>query len=681
MKKNKKLTKELLGKILPLTIIALILVSGMNCFLSSETIKDEVQVQMNQALDANSTAMAGEMAKMETATRAFAATVSSYFTDGVLDEKTSYAAMDRVMNSNDLIVAIGIFMEPSFTNDTLTSYYMYDSDGKRQAASFADSINHLEKDWYMEVKNTEAPYYVYTYVDTTIGILMTSYVAPVFDNDGKFVGVVNTDVNMSIVQDMVNNIQVGKTGKAYLISKTDQYLAGVDQEDILSTKISEDTKGFEKVIDTINANEEGTVDAEINGVKSRIFFKQFEGYDWILLLVEPIAEINAPVNRQIAWSVALALVAALISGIMIYTTARGISKPIIKVKDMALAMANGDYTIDPVDSKLRNEVGLMTDALNSMLEANKKEMGAISRNSKTVSSNCDVLQEAVAELDTSFKEINSAIQKISESMMDNSATTEELTASVHDIKETIVGLADTASDSKNMSDEIMKRAKAIGQASHESFDNAMSLSEQFKERLQTSIENSKVVNDIVTMASAISDIAEQINLLALNASIEAARAGEHGRGFAVVATEIGNLAQQTSSTVANIQKTVDDVRKSVDVLSKDSNELIDFISNQVTPDYQSFMDTSAQYENDAESVQNLANYLSSTAGQLEETMVAVAQAINNIALASQDAAEKSTVILENVDQVSGHVDNVGSISEEQQNVSKTLDDVVSNYKL
>ena len=91
----------------------------------------------------------------------------------------------------------------------------------------------------------------------------------------------------------------------------------------------------------------------------------------------------------------------------------------------------------------------------------------------------------------------------------------------------------------------------------------------YSERLQLSIENAKVVESIGEMANVISGIAEQINLLSLNASIEAARAGDAGRGFAVVATEIGKLAGSTSQAVEEIQSTITEVKSAFNGLAND----------------------------------------------------------------------------------------------------------------
>ena len=92
------------------------------------------------------------------------------------------------------------------------------------------------------------------------------------------------------------------------------------------------------------------------------------------------------------------------------------------------------------------------------------------------------------------------------------------------------------------------------------------------------------------MANVISEIADQINLLSLNASIEAARAGEAGKGFAVVASEIGSLATSTAEAVGQIQNTISQVQNAFDSLTKDAQNMLGFVVNDVTPDYSNFVE-------------------------------------------------------------------------------------------
>lgn len=209
----------------------------------------------------------------------------------------------------------------------------------------------------------------------------------------------------------------------------------------------------------------------------------------------------------------------------------------------------------------------------------------------------------------------------------------------------------------------------------------MEKSSEFEKRLTESIEASKVVDDISTMATAISAIADQINLLSLNASIEAARAGDAGKGFAVVANEIGKLASETASTVENIQGMVGKVEVSVRNLADDSRKLILFIEEKVTPDYQDFVSVARQYGSDANSMGELVQYLSTTSNDINSMIIEITKALQSIANASQDATEESSQISENVIEVNGLVENVDQITKEQKVVTSELDSLVKKFNI
>lgn len=678
--KIKKITTKLIATIVPCIMIALIVVSTVCVMISKDALSNEIEDKMNANITAVNSDLNDMMNAVEYATQGLGRSIGSSILLIQTDLSAYTPLLEQYMAENDAICALGIFIDPEYKGyqKPLMNFYVT-QEGDNFTPLDISTTDLTGSDWYVQCKATGEPKYTETYVDTTLGILMCSYVVPMYDAMGNFVGCFNTDIDMSQVQAKIEGIQIGETGRAQLLSTTGQYLTADNPDDVLNEEVNiknEDNKYY-SIQEKILSGEYITV--SLNG--QQVYSERINGYDWILIFTIDSSELSAPVMNMIKVAVTVLLLAMVVCCLVITLISRSIAKPIGIVKEMSELMAQGDFSLDPLQVKTADEVGNMTNALNQMLVSNRNEMLAISSNSETVGQNCTELKAAVVDLKSSFDVIDTSIRGINESMMDNSATTQELSASVQEVKRAVADLADRAKESDVMANEIMERATKIGRETTQSFDNAMNLTGQYEERLRVSIQNSKVVEDIQQMAAAINDIAEQINLLSLNASIEAARAGEAGRGFAVVAGEIGSLANQTSSTVSEIQTTINKVRTSVDTLAKDSHTVIEFINRDITPDYESFVNTVKQYEADAEKIQELASFVFETASKLNETMEDVNSAIHNIAEASQSAAGESSVIIDSVDTVSGHVENVGKISDEQRSVADTLESVVHRYKL
>lgn len=190
------------------------------------------------------------------------------------------------------------------------------------------------------------------------------------------------------------------------------------------------------------------------------------------------------------------------------------------------------------------------------------------------------------------------------------------------------------------------------------------------ENILNSIEQAKIVDEIKVLADTIGDIANQTNLLSLNASIEAAKAGEAGRGFSVVAEEIRNLAEQSTKSVENIRSVTKQVQDAFSNLIRNSKEILDYVDTKVKPDYQSFVKLGEQYEKDAEFLNQLSYEIANSSNQMTKVIEEVSMAIQNVTATSQQSASGADEILFNISEVSLAIKETAELVEEQDEITK-----------
>ena len=392
-------------------------------------------------------------------------------------------------------------------------------------------------------------------------------------------------------------------------------------------------------------------------------------------------ELMQPIYLLINRLVIVCIVAVIIAIIFIVIGIGGIAKTIRKVQHFATELAEGDFTIDKLSVKGKDELAVMSESLNEMYGSNKGVIQGIADYSLDISKASENLKSSAEELKIEFDKIVDVMTSVNEDMMNTSAATEELTASVDQVAQSTEVLNSETNDSLDLATDIEKRAAEIGRNSQEAFDKSQQLQTSFESKLEESIAQSKVVENIGEMASVIADIADQITLLSLNASIEAARAGEQGKGFAVVATEIGKLAGQTTDSVEKIQDTISGIQDAFEGLATNAKSLLDYVSETVTPDYKSFVEVAERYGQDAESIKSSSEKLSQMTGSIQQIMSEIRDAIQNIAEATQNTAANSGNVMDSVEGLSDTVVEINEMSDKQNDISESLTKVVSQFKL
>lgn len=373
----------------------------------------------------------------------------------------------------------------------------------------------------------------------------------------------------------------------------------------------------------------------------------------------------------------LGLVLAIIIGLFI---AIMISKQINKVLIFAEALGEGDLS-KSIEVDRKDEIGNLGKALNKACENMKELISSIMDSAGDISSSSEELSATTEEITSMMEAANESTEQISQGAQELSSTTEGVNASMQDISISTSELLNRSIDAKNSSEEISKRAIDIKDKAAKNINDGEIIYNEKRNNIIKSIEDGKVVEEVKIMADSIGSIAEQTNLLALNAAIEAARAGEQGKGFAVVADEVRDLAEQSSQAVTNIQSMVSQVKNAFDSLSKSGQDILQYMESIVKPSYELLMNTGVQYEKDSEYIRDMSEKISNLSDKMNDSVGNISDSIQNISATSQQSAAGSEEVTSSINEITKAVSEVSKSAQSQAELAQKLNEMVQKFKI
>jgi len=372
-----------------------------------------------------------------------------------------------------------------------------------------------------------------------------------------------------------------------------------------------------------------------------------------------------------------------------------ISNICITMKFISRPAKNAGAELKVILDKLNNDEGDLTERI---LTKSNDEIGQLING---VNGLLDKLQSTMGILKTETLNMNSSVNRITNGIVDSnenaigvSATMEELSASMEEVAATLTNVNDGVQEvldiSKDMNSQakmgadfitdVKKKAQDIKEDTVQSKNSTVAMINDIRGLLEVAIQNSKNVDKINGLTKDILDISSQTNLLALNASIEAARAGDAGRGFAVVADEIGKLASDSAETANNIQSISVMVTQAVEELSKNADEMLQFIDERVLVDYDKFVDVATQYHDDADDINRTLQHFYNSTRVLEETMEGMTNGIDGIATAVNESAEGVMTAAQNTGDLVQALGGIQNEANTNKDISELLSGEVSKFK-
>lgn len=366
-------------------------------------------------------------------------------------------------------------------------------------------------------------------------------------SSGSLKGVVVADVSKAAILDLLNQLDFGEGS----------YIAFITAEGVeLSTDenfVAADVEGidWEKQYDYVKYNGETyfymTVPSSVTGGK--------------MLALVPKSYITASSDSIRSMTVVLVIlacvIALLLSAIIITGIGSNIKRSVVGLE----RVSKGDFTQSKAkkEKTVHNEFGKLHKALHNTITTIRGLISTVSEmkdavlvSGDTVMESSIQLSEMVENASAQVQEINSIIATQNEEIAGCNGQMEQLSVQIKNVSESVFSTIDNASSSRKMIDEGMKTVEEMVNQSEQSADATKEVQEHV-------VKLANKLTQIADFVSDIEEIADQTNLLSLNASIEAARAGDQGRGFAVVAEEIRKLADNSGKTAKEIQSIIEEI--------------------------------------------------------------------------------------------------------------------------
>ncbi|MGK0468643.1 methyl-accepting chemotaxis protein [Clostridium sp.] len=505
---------------------------------------------------------------------------------------------------------------------------------------------------------------------------------------------IKTDVLLIINPNNKSDLQKNKEHIAGLQTKNDALI--VEYNKTTTTKLDKDQlTELQKYLvayrvareNLVKQVDEGNYDKanELFPGVSKISFDMFTVLGKMLQLNMDTAKAdydasNVSFGKSIAQTttiIVIGLVVAIILGLIISVT---ISRQLKKVLIVAQALGENDLS-KTVDIDTKDEIGILAKALNKAITNLKTLLREISESSTDINATSEELSATTEEISAKMEVMNESVRQVTLGAEQLSATTEEVNATTESIAENVSDITKRAHNGNIIAIDIEKKAKQVKENAENNFSTANKLYLEKQASILKAIEDGAVVSQVKIMADEIGHISNQTNLLALNAAIEAARAGEQGKGFSVVADEVKKLAEASSTTVQRIQSVTEKVQQAFHNLSSNAQDVLNFIDNKVTPDYQLSVDTGKQYGDDAIIFKDLSTDIGNSMNIVNKTVFEIKKAIETVSSTSEESVSSSEEILTSVDESVMAIAEITKASQNQAILAEKLNNMVQKFKL
>ncbi|BCN31560.1 methyl-accepting chemotaxis protein [Anaeromicropila herbilytica] len=507
--------------------------------------------------------------------------------------------------------------------------------------------------------------------------------------DGKIVGVISGIKDGNDISKIVDDITIGKTGRAFMLSKTGIKIAHYNHDlvvkqdnDLENVKKDASLQEVVKLEKRMVNGETGVGFYTYNGKAKMMAFTPVPGTTWSMGVAIEKSEILSELRTLQILIIVIALISLMIGVVAVFYVSDRIARNIKKAIGYILPMSQGDFsnTVADKDKNMKDEVGQMINAVGIMQDSVKNMLKSVINTSERIDIDAASLSAVSEEMSASSNVVADTIEEVAKGTITQSESLVSITDGMNEFATKIDKIVSEVKEVDENAKEIIKLAARSNENMKElsvSVEDTNRSFGQFETGITKQTENIDKIHDITNLINSVS---EQTNLLALNAAIEAARAGEAGKGFAVVADEIRHLAEQTKGAVANITELITAIYA--------DNEAMVTISHNVSKEFttqSNVIDTTLQSFNSIidsiEAVIPKIENINDSAININEETDRIASHIEDLSAISEESSAASEEITSSMQELTYSTEEVANSAVNLGTLTKEMIDEVNKFKL